>query len=320
MTATPAPPASRRQRRARPAIRILAGCGAVALAVALPFTADPYTLSLACYALPAALVAVSTHLVTNVAGLPSLGQGAYYGIGAYIAALIARTVTSNGPTQMLAAALAAAVLAAAAGAALVHTRATTFLLASLALGELAHTVAEHARPLTGGADGLTTPPVTLLPGLAPLAGDRRLYPYLLGCFLLVAGTAGLVQHSGFGFVVAAVAANQPRMRASGYPVQRYLLATYLSAAVLASAAGALLVAARRLVAPTDLAFDTSALALLAAVIGRRGVTATLAAALAVIAVRDLAGTWLPGLAPTLLGLLFTAVAVTRCRHPRAVAS
>jgi branched-chain amino acid transport system permease protein len=283
----------------------------IVVAALLPWIVDAYTISVASYALVVAVLALSCQLLTNVAGLATIGQAAYLGVGAYTAAIIARALTPSGPVQLLSAAAVAALVAAVVGLAVCRTRAMAFLLCTLAVGELAHTAAENVAAVTGGGNGLSTTPVIALPWLEPLARDGHVYLYnlVVAAVLVVAMT--ILQRSRFGLIMRGIADHEPRMRANGHPADRHLWCTYVMAGALAGAAGAMLIATRRFVSPSDLGFDISALALLAAIIGGRGILVTCAAAGAIIAVRDIAGNVLLGYSPALLGALFIASALVR---------
>lgn len=74
----------------RPNLRTITVGATLALAVALPWLVNAYLVSVAAYALALALVAGSAYLLTAVAGQPTLGQAAFFGIGAYTAAWTGR--------------------------------------------------------------------------------------------------------------------------------------------------------------------------------------------------------------------------------------
>jgi branched-chain amino acid transport system permease protein len=98
------------------------------------------------------------------------------------------------------------------------------------------------------------------------------------------------------------------MRALGYATTRYKLAAFAIAGGVAGIAGSLLAAQQRLVTPADLGFGTSALVLLAVVIGGAGKLwgACLGAGVVVV-VRDYLGPDLGGHGPIVLGLVFIVV-------------
>jgi branched-chain amino acid transport system permease protein len=277
-------------------------------ALSLPAVVDTYTISVASTAVVMAVLALSTQLLTGIAGLPSLGQTAYLGVGAYTAADLARAGLTLGPVLLAAAALAGAAAAAVTAPLALRARGTTFLMVTFALGQLAYITAGHATVLTGGDEGLSVPPVVAWPGMTGLRAEGYLYLYLLVCLLALCAVTALLLRSRFGLILRGIADHEPRMAALGHRVSLELFAGYVAAGALAGAGGALLVAAHRYLSPDDLGFDVAALALLAAAIGAGSMLGAIAGAVLVVAVRDLAGDTTSGHATALLGLAFIVVA------------
>ncbi len=290
----------------------------VSAAVAAPWVLDAYTVSLGSYAIVLGLVAVSTRLLTAVAGMPTLGQGAYLIIGGYTAAALGADVTSNGPLQLLAAAAAAAAVAAIVGALATRTRGTTFLITTVAVGVLTQAIAGRVTVVTGGDGGRSVAPITVWPGTAPLTRDGYLYLYALVCALAVGGALALLLRSRFGLTLRGVAGDEARVRATGVATGRVLWVAYVIAAATAGTAGAVLVAVRHTIAPSDGGFTVSALAFLAALLAGRTQIGVMLGAAVIIATRDmLAPAALPDHANILLGCLFLAVATARVVARRA---
>lgn len=295
------------RRSGGPRVTVLVA-GAVLAAVALPALVDAYTVSIASTALVLATLAMSAQIVTGLAGLPTLGQAAYLGVGAYTAALLANAGLSNGPVQLAAAAGAGAVAAAVSAPLVLRTRGTGFLMVTFAVGELARTVASKWATVTGGDEGLQTPPVTVWPGTAPLRAEGYLYLYLLACFLILAAAVAALLRTRLTLVLHGAADHEPRLGALGHHVTRSLFTGWTAAGALAGAGGALLVAAHRYVSPADMHFDMSALALLAAAIGAGTMRGAVAGAVLVVAVRDLLGAETGGHSLALVGLAFLLIA------------
>ncbi|BEL12925.1 hypothetical protein Q0Z83_111160 [Actinoplanes sichuanensis] len=303
---TPAPGTRRPSPRAAALL-----AGVVLAAAALPWTVDAYTVSIASTALVLATLAMSAQLVTGIAGLPTLGQATYLGVGAYTAALLASTGLSNGPLQLLAAAGAGAVAAVLTAPLVLRARGTTVLMVTFALGELARTVASQWATVTGGDDGLHTPPVTVWPGTAPLRAEGYIYLYVLACFLCLAAAVAVLLRTRLALVLHGAADHEARVRALGHHVTRSLLAGWAAAGALAGAGGALLIAANHYVSPADMHLDVSALALLAAAIGVGSMRGAVAGAVAIVAIRDLLGAETGGHAHALVGAAFVVIAYRR---------
>lgn len=256
-----------------------------------------------------ALLAVSLDLLVGVSGMPSLGHAAPFGVGAYTAALVARDVDAFAPVPLVAAVLTGGVFALLTGALMVRTKGTYFLMLTLAVAELTHVLAQRWVELTGGSNGLySIPSITLAPGGEPvtLAGVR--YWWLLIVFLVGFAVVWWTSRSTFGRSLRGLRDNEERMASLGYDTFRLKLVVYGIAGAVAGAAGAMWTAQNRFVSPEDLAFEVSAMALLAVVVGGRGRLwgAVLGAALVTV-VRDDIGASLGGRGPLLLGLVFIAV-------------
>lgn len=290
----------------RPALRRLTGSAVLLLLLALPWMVNPYAISTASRILVFALLAISVNLLTGVTGLPTLGQSAYFGVGAYTGAIVSTTLTDLGPVQVVAAALAAAVAAAVTGPVALRARGVAFLMITLAIGEIAYTAAGRLEPVTHGTDGFSgIPPVVPLPGLPPLVIDGLVYYYVLGVFLLLYALVDLLLRSPFGLALRGLRDNEARLRAIGYPSTGFALAIYCMTGALAGAAGSLWTSAQRFVAPGDMAFDVAALALLAVIIGGVGsMWGTCVGAALVVLTRDYLGGYLAGHGLLLLGILF----------------
>jgi branched-chain amino acid transport system permease protein len=301
--------------RRRPTLVIASSATGLAL-VALAWILDSYHVTVAITALVAAALATSAQLLTGVAGLPTLGQAAYFGIGAYTAAICAREFSTVGPVQLVVATAVAAAVAAIIGGLIVRTRGLAFMLATLAVAELARVAAEHSTATDGG-NGLATPAIRPLPGLPPLTDGRATYLCVLAVVACLVGAVVWLTRTRFGLILRGIADNEARTQANGINVHTHLWAAYVLAAGIAAAAGALHIASRRYIGPTDLGFDISAMALLAAVIGGHSILGACLAAAGIVAIRDVAGTLLPGHTPTMLGLLFLAAAFA---HQRRTAS
>jgi branched-chain amino acid transport system permease protein len=301
-----------RAPRARPGP--LAGA-VLLLLVAAPWVLDQYTISIMSRILVMALLTVSVSFLTGIAGMPTLGQAAFFGVGGYTAALLSLAGFPLGPVHVLAGLVLGAVVALLTGSVVARSRGVTFLMLTFAVGELFHSAAQMWRDVTGGTDGLPgIPPVVPLPGMAELTNDGLVFYYVLAVFLPLYLLTEVVVRSPFGLALRSIRDNEARMLATGYPVNRYLLAGYGMAGGLAGAAGALWVALLRYVSPSDLGFSMAAFALLAAVIGGLGsMWGACAGAALVVLVRDyiggehisVAGYTITG--PLLLGVLFIAV-------------
>jgi branched-chain amino acid transport system permease protein len=255
------------------------------------------------------LFAMSLDLALGYAGLVSLGHAAFFGLGAYAAAIAASAGLSE-PLAGLAIGAACAALAGALSAPLLLrgsdlTRLMVTLGISLMLGELAN----RNGWITGGADGLSIAIKPVL-GLFPIGftGQRNaaLYSFVV-LFVLFALARRLVA-SNFGLSVQAVRQNRLRAGALGIPAPRRLVAIYTIAAAYAGAAGALLAQTTQIVSLDVFDFHRSADTLLMLVIGGTGyLYGGLLGAALFVGLRDLISGATPEYWEFWIGLLLVAL-------------
>ncbi|MGH3712511.1 MAG: branched-chain amino acid ABC transporter permease [Micromonosporaceae bacterium] len=283
--------------------------GAVTLLglVLAPLVLGPYPVSTLTRILAFAVLVLSVDLLTGVTGLPTLGQAAYFGVGAYTAALVGIHVTSDAVTQLLAGVAAGLVAAGVTGWVAVRAKGIVFLMLTLAIGESVHQVAD-AWSVVGASNGLVGMPPVSLPGWGPLRAAGFVYWWVLAGFLLVFAAVALVAASPYGRTLRGIRDNEPRMRALGYRPALAKFGVFCLAGAVAGAGGALWVAQARFVSPGDLGFEVAALALLSVVIGGAGsLWGPCLGAAVVLLVRDTFSGYLAGRGALLLGLLFIAV-------------
>ncbi len=188
-----------------------------------------------------ALFAISLDLVLGYTGIVSLGHAAYFGFGAYSAALFAKHVMPD-PLVGLAVAMAATTLLGALGSLTIRqgtdlTRLMVTLGAALILLELANKLDW----LTGGADGLQGVVMGSVLGRFEfdLAGRTAAF-YSITTLLVFFILARRFVNSPFGATLKAVRDNRLRAMAIGIPVTQRLTVVYIVAAAVAGVSGGLL--------------------------------------------------------------------------------
>ena len=187
----------------------LAGAVALIVAASAPFYAGPYGLSVLTEAAIAVLFAASLHCMMGPGGMPSFGHAAFFGIGAYAAALSARAgVPMLG--SLVAAMLIAAVAAAGLGLCVARLAGVYLAMLTLAFAQIVWAVAFQWVGLTGGDNGL----LNVWPA-AWARGPAAFYWLTLG--LCVSGTLLLrrVLFAPFGFALRGARDSAVRAAAVG---------------------------------------------------------------------------------------------------------
>jgi branched-chain amino acid transport system permease protein len=226
-----------------------------------------------------ALFAVSLDLILGFAGVVSLGHAAFFGFGAYTAALFAKLVVPD-PLLGLAAAIAAsALLGLATSVLILRGSDLTRLMVTLGVASILYELANKLDWLTGGADGLQgvqmgplTLPGSALGGFAFDIQGRTACAYSLAVLAIVVLVARRLVHSPFGASLVALRDNRLRAASIGIPVASRLVVVYTVAGAIAGAAGALVAQTSGFAtASLDLFdFHRSAEVLLVVVIGGTG--------------------------------------------------
>lgn len=217
------------------------------------------------------LFVLSLDLVVGIAGLATLGHAALFGAGAYAAGLFALKASGEPLLGLAVGAGAGALLALASGAFLLRYHGFTFLMLTVAVAQIAASLAQKARDWTGGDDGLSG--FTMAPLLGRFAFDlegKTAALYAIAVLALGLFVARRVVDSPFGLAVRGIHENRSRMAALGTPVLRRLLAMYTLAGALAGAAGALSAQTNAIVGLDSLSFALSAEALVMLILGGAG--------------------------------------------------
>lgn len=235
------------------------------------------------------LFAVSMDLLLGYRGLPSFGQAAFFGIGAYAAGVLGKLGWTEPVSGLVVSALVAGLVGMAAGRVVRGLHGVALLMVTLGLNSLLYDFVQRSTELTGGDDGL--PGVTIAPVLGLFRFDmagRTGYLYTLLCCFVVVVLLRALLNSPFGLALRGARDNARRMQMLGAPIDRDLsLVMGLSAAV-AGLAGALLTQTTQFVAPEALSFQRSADVLVILVIGGAGMLyGGFIGALAFIFLRDL---------------------------------
>jgi branched-chain amino acid transport system permease protein len=276
--------------------KFLATCGLlVAVALVAPI-ASPYVKLLAARLLIFAILAMSVDVLLGFTGLPSLGQAAYLGVGAYLAAILASRYEIGLGCDLALVLVLGALLGAAAAAffGLFAIRATGvyFLIITLALGMVVWGLAYRWNSLTGGDNGINVfaRPVC---GIS-LAGDLPFFYVSLGLFVLVLGALFVLVRSPFGRSLVGIRESEARMRMLGYNTWLHKYLAFIIAGGCGGLAGVMWTHMTGIVSPDDVFLTNSVDALLVVVLGGPGtlVGAVLGTAV-VIFLRDYLSTLVP---------------------------
>jgi branched-chain amino acid transport system permease protein len=252
-------------------MRRLAALASLLFLVVFPAWAPLYWVNVVSQMLIFAIFALSIDFVLGYGGLPSLGHAAFYGAGAYAAALIGLRVTPNLPLMLAAGIIAGAVVAAVIGGLALRAQGVFFLMLTLAFGQMLWALALRWTSVTGGSDGLfgiPRPPLQLTPTIhVGIAAPRSFFLLVLICAVATFVVLLVVVRSPFGKSLAGIRENDRRARAAGYPPFVFRWAALVMAGAVAGIAGVLTALFNGYANPGQLHWTTSGLGLVAVVLG-----------------------------------------------------
>ena len=229
-----------------------------------------YYAGLLAQALIFAIFAMSLDILIGYGGMPSLGHSAFFGVGAYVAALLALHATQSFWPCLLAGGGAALLVGAFFGLLTIRTAGSSFLMITLALSQILWGVAFKWRSVTGGEDGLSGLARPALGIGWDIGSIHSFYYFVLVCFLVAAIGMVLFVRSPFGLALQGIRESESRMRALGYNVWAHKYLVYVFASGMAGFSGVLFVYYNRFVSPSYLGVAFSAKALLMVILGGAG--------------------------------------------------
>ena len=235
--------------RALPRRWKVAGLAGLLLLLLVPLlqSAAPYAVVLMIDVLIAVLFATSLHFVMGPAGLHSFGHAAYFGLGAYGAALCLKAWLLPMELALLLGPLAATLAALLFGWFCVRLSGVYLAMLTLAFAQIVWAVVFQWDGLTGGSNGM----VGIWP--APwLAGKTALY--LVTLLFTVAGCALLARllQAPLGLALRAGRDSPLRAHAIGIDVARLQWLAFVIAGSIAGLAGALFAFAKGTISPETL--------------------------------------------------------------------
>jgi len=242
-------------------------------------------------------------------GLVSFGQGLYFGLGAYSAALLAhRAGIADAALMILAGPACAAAVAAVLGLLLARYREIFFAMLSLAFSMILYGLLVKSSAL-GSTDGFNLHAKSFA-GIALAPGTERRVFFVVSVIATLAVSYLLHRYlaSHWGRLAAAIRDNELRVEYLGASVVRVIYVNYIIAAALAGLGGAFAALAVGHVDPETTYWTTSGEFVFIAILGGTGnVLAPFLSAALFEALRTLANQYAPNVWQMALGLAMLAI-------------
>jgi len=254
-----------------------------------------------------AIFAMSLNVLWGYTGLFSLGHAAYFGFAGYVSGILMvrygiESFWVAAPVGILATTLLAAILGI---PALRVGSGAYFLLVTLAMGELLHSVAIKWRTMTGGSNGLVGIPLPDL-GVPWFTMNTTYFYYLVFiAFVICLLLMHRVVKSPFGHALQGVRESEIRMRILGYNTWLYKYIAFIVGGLFAGVAGVLFGHFSGIIAPVHVSIMTSTLVFLMVILGSCTIVfgPVLGAALVVL-LEHMSSIYAPERWPLILGGVF----------------
>ncbi|MGL4260159.1 MAG: branched-chain amino acid ABC transporter permease [Afipia sp.] len=271
---------------------LFCACALVAAAIGA-VSGNSFYLRLATEALILAGLALSVDLLLGYTGALSLGQALYFGVGAYVSALVLLQTPSF--WLAMSAAGAASLLSAFIGGLIANrVRAVYFTLITLGLSQVIGKVVYNTREL-GASDGIIGIPVIDIGigGWSVSAADPTgFFLVVLVFVVLLYGALAYLLETPFGRVLIALRSNEKRVPFLGYSVWRARMIAYVLAGVVAGLSGALYPMLRGFVSPELMSFSMSSNAVVAVLLGGAGtLVGALYGSVLLVVIKSIIGSW-----------------------------
>lgn len=213
--------------------------------VAVPFAGSAYVLQLGTDILTFVTLACSWNLISGYVGYISFGQVSFFGIGAYVTALLVRHTTIPWYLAVVLAGFAGGLAGLGIGAAMLRLKGIMFALGMFGLARILAVIASNWS-FAGGAVGLTLPAQ-----LTPVAVYAEMAVTALCAFAVNA----FFSRSGFGLDAMSIRDDEDAAAALGVPTTRIKITAFILSAVFPAIVGGLVAWNRSFIDPVS-AFDS----------------------------------------------------------------
>ncbi len=240
------------------AMALLAGLAALAAAQA----SSPYLLVLGTDVLIAVIFATSLHFIVGPGGMHSFGHAAYFGLGAYGAALLVKFLHVSMLEALMAAVSVAGVGAVLFGWFAVRLSGIYLAMLTFALAQIVWSIVFEWQDLTGGSNGV----LGIWPQ-APFDSSWRFYLLTLAVTAVVVAGLRTVLFSPFGYAMRAGRDSPLRAEAIGIDVRRIHWIAFALAGAAAGLAGGIFAFAKGSISPETINVNRSIDAIVMVLLG-----------------------------------------------------
>lgn len=266
----------------------LIGIIILAIAIVLPIAVNQrYLTTILINCAINCILCLSLNLITGFMGITSLGHAAFYGIGAYVAAIFAKNLGLPFPATFLLALVISAMFGLAVGVPTLRVKGRYLAIVTLGFCEIMRIIEYNWESLTNGPKGISGIPKFSLFGIK-LSDPIQKYFICLVLVLLTIYIISKLMNSRLGRGITAIRDDEVAAESMGINVFRYKLMAFMISSALAGLAGAFYAHHMSFIEPRAFSFDLSILILSMIILGGMGsVPGSLLGAVVLTAVPEL---------------------------------
>ncbi len=212
------------------------------------------------------MVTVGLCLLMGYTGQVSLGQAAYYGIGAYFSAILSKTYGFDPWLAMLIAAIITGTFAYSIGYLIFRLKGNYLAMATLGIGIIIWILFRQLSQFTGGPDGMSGIPFLSIGGFVFDTPFKRYYLVWFFTIAILLISQNIIR-SRTGRALRAIHGSEDAAESIGINIAQFKVKIFVLSAVFASLAGSLFVHHLRFVSPQQFNFLASVKLVVMAVIG-----------------------------------------------------
>ncbi len=215
------------------------------------------------------ILAVALNLLLGLAGQISLGQAAFFGLGAYISGVLTATHAVNPWMAMVIAVIAVGVIAFVLGFPILKLRGHYLAMATLGMGIIVFIIFNETVDITGGPSGLSGIPNLSICGIV-FNTDMKNY-YLVWSFAVATILLSLnLSASRIGRALRAIHDSEVAARILGVNVRLLKVQIFTISAIFSALAGSLYAHTVQFISPASFGFNVSIELLTMVIIGGLG--------------------------------------------------
>ena len=215
------------------------------------------------------ILAVALNLLLGLAGQISLGQAAFFGLGAYISGVLTATHATNPWLAMVIAVIAVGIIAFILGFPILKLKGHYLAMATLGMGIIVYIVFNETVDITGGPSGLPGIPNLSICGII-FNSDMKNY-YLVWFFAMVVIILSVnLSASRIGRALRAIHDSEVAARILGVNVRLLKVQIFTISGIFSALAGSLYAHTIQFISPTSFGFNVSIELLTMVIIGGLG--------------------------------------------------